>query len=180
MRTTHLITLATLAGAGSLHAQEHAAPYAGLETRTLKALSEQEVQSYLQGDGMGFALAAELNHYPGPKHVLELAEQLALSPEQRANIERQFTAMQGQAAALGRAIVDREQELDSLFASGTIDSSGLEQAVSDIARLTGELRFVHLRAHLAVKDLLTEHQIGLYDQLRGYGHGHSGHLDREP
>ena len=33
---------------------------------------------------MGLALAAELNGYPGPSHVLELADKLELSAEQRA------------------------------------------------------------------------------------------------
>ena len=50
-----------------------ASPYVGLEAREIKALSEEQRQELLDGHGMGLALAAELNHYPGPKHVLELA-----------------------------------------------------------------------------------------------------------
>ena len=57
-------------------------PYRGQETREIKALSAQEVSDLLAGKGMGFAKAAELNGYPGPKHVLELAGPLALTPEQ--------------------------------------------------------------------------------------------------
>ena len=34
--------------------------------------------------GMGLALAAELNGYPGPAHVIELAKSLGLSEPQRA------------------------------------------------------------------------------------------------
>lgn len=37
-------------------------PYAGQQTREVKALSTQEVDDYLNGRGMGFAKAAELNH----------------------------------------------------------------------------------------------------------------------
>jgi hypothetical protein len=33
---------------------------------------------------MGLALAAELNGYPGPAHVIELAKSLGLSEPQRA------------------------------------------------------------------------------------------------
>src|SRR5256886_16049718 len=62
---------------------ETASPYAGQETREIKALSRDEINSYLSGDGIGFAKAAELNHYPGPKHILQLADQLLLSEEQR-------------------------------------------------------------------------------------------------
>jgi hypothetical protein len=57
-------------------------PYAGEEARAIKALSDQEIEAYLSGQGMGYAKAAELNSYPGPKHVLELARELGLTPAQ--------------------------------------------------------------------------------------------------
>jgi hypothetical protein len=57
-------------------------PYVGQETRDIKALSQQDIDDYLNGRGMGYAKAAELNHYPGPRHVLDLAHTLALTPEQ--------------------------------------------------------------------------------------------------
>ena len=41
-----------------------ASPYAGSENREIKALSSDEIASYLQGKGMSLAKAAELNHYP--------------------------------------------------------------------------------------------------------------------
>src|SRR5215475_1130417 len=68
--------LAILCNAAS--AQSHQ-PYAGFEQRPIKALSEQEVDDLRAGRGMGLALAAELNGYPGPSHVLELADRLDLS-----------------------------------------------------------------------------------------------------
>ena len=49
-------------------------PYAGEETRAIKALSAQEVESLLGGKGMGFAKAAELNGYP--LKITELLAQL--------------------------------------------------------------------------------------------------------
>jgi len=54
-------------------------PYAGMQTRPIKALSEQQVADLGAGRGTGLALAAELNGYPGPSHVLELADKLDLS-----------------------------------------------------------------------------------------------------
>jgi hypothetical protein len=42
---------------------EHSSPYVGQEGRKIKALSEEEVQGYLSGSGMGLAKAAELNHW---------------------------------------------------------------------------------------------------------------------
>jgi hypothetical protein len=61
--TTTLGLLATAALAQS--------PYAGLQTRPIKTLSEQQVADLKAGRGMGLALAAELNGYPGPAHVLD-------------------------------------------------------------------------------------------------------------
>ena len=56
--------------------------YSGMETRRVKALSEEQIADLEGGRGMGLALAAELNGYPGPLHVLELAETLDLTDEQ--------------------------------------------------------------------------------------------------
>src|SRR5258705_1471679 len=75
-----LLALAFITNAA--HAQ-HPAPYAGKEQRAIKALSDDEVKQYSAGAGMGHAKAAELNRYPGPMHVLELADTLELSSEQR-------------------------------------------------------------------------------------------------
>jgi hypothetical protein len=61
-------------------------PYAGLEARSIKTLSDQQIGDLRAGRGMGLALAAELNGYPGPMHVLELADALGLS----ANSVRRF------------------------------------------------------------------------------------------
>src|SRR5687767_11125254 len=51
-------------------------PYVGQEDRAIKALDAKDVDGLLAGSGMGYAKAAELNGYPGPMHVLELAEKL--------------------------------------------------------------------------------------------------------
>ena len=59
--------------------QDTRSDYSGQQSREIKSLSSQEVQGYLAGQGMGFSKAAELNHYPGPKHVLELQTKLNLS-----------------------------------------------------------------------------------------------------
>lgn len=58
-----------------LAAEMPATPYAGQQTRTIKALSDDEIAALRNGEGMGMAKAAELNGYPGPIHVLSLAAQ---------------------------------------------------------------------------------------------------------
>jgi hypothetical protein len=71
-----VMTAGVLSGAALAQSQQ---PYAGLEARSIKALSQQQIDDLKAGRGMGLALAAELNGYPGPMHVLELADALHLS-----------------------------------------------------------------------------------------------------
>jgi Spy/CpxP family protein refolding chaperone len=179
MRTSLAAVLAALSvTTASLPAQQ--SPYAQHTQREIKALSTEEVAGYLAGEGMGMALAAELNAYPGPKHVLELADSLALTEAQRAETQAVFDRMKMQAVRLGHEIVERERTLDRLFASGEITEEMLEALVSEIGVLTAELRYAHLRAYLAVKRLLTAEQATRYDALRGYGeHGEGEHRHRE-
>lgn len=154
-------------------------PYAGQEVRDIKALSPQEVDDYLSGRGLGYARAAELNRYPGPRHVLDLAEELGLSDEQKARSKAIFAAMQEEAIELGQQLVNKERALDHGFAAGSIDDDALLALVSEIGALDARIRFVHLNAHLKQRALLTEHQIDVYDRLRGYGrhaeHDHAQH-----
>ena len=143
-------------------------PYVGLQQREIKALSPQETQEYLEGKGMGFAKAAELNHFPGPLHVLQLADKLGLTPEQWARTEQIRAAMQQQGKALGRALVQKERELDRSFSSGDIDAATLRVLVTEIGRLQAEVRSAHLQAHLEQKAILTPAQVAAYDKFRGY------------
>ena len=85
----YLLAAATLSISGAA-AQ---APYAGMEARPIKALSEQQVADLKAGRGMGLALVAELNGYPGPSHLLELADQLGLSDAERSTVRGLFEAM---------------------------------------------------------------------------------------
>lgn len=151
-----------------VRAQAHRSPYAGRQEREIKALSAEDVQAYLEGRGMELALAGELNHYPGPLHVLELAGPLQLTEVQKAQTEKVRAAMLGEAKKLGRFVVEKEKELDGLFAGGKIDEGGLRTLVREIARWQGELRIAHLRSHLELKRILTPEQVKRYDELRGY------------
>lgn len=153
-------------------------PYANLNDRTIKALSKEEIDSLLAGRGMGLALAAELNAYPGPKHVLELAEKLELSQQQQSETEKIYQAMLHKAKQLGKAIVEHEQKLENRFSTKQIDEQELTQRLNKISALKAQLRFVHLNAHLSLYTVLTEHQNRQYQKLRGYftsKHQHKSH-----
>ena len=150
-------------------------PYAGQQGRPVKALSEQEVADLLAGRGMGFAKAAELNHYPGPRHVLDLAGDLGLSEQQLQAVQAVFARMRTEAQSLGAMIVEREAMLDRLFVEARIDAGLLEAETTAIAELQGQLRRVHLAAHLDTRTVLTPEQVDRYDTARGYGDQTSGH-----
>jgi hypothetical protein len=90
-------------------------PYAGMETRPIKALSEQQIADLRTGRGTSLALAAELNGYPGPRHALELADQLDLLPQQLRNVKRLFDEMTAGAVARGQKLITQETELDGQF-----------------------------------------------------------------
>ncbi len=149
---------------------DHANPsaYAGDTDRTVKALSAEETAGLLEGRGLGLARAAELNGYPGPLHVLELADSLALSGEQRAEAQRLFDAVQADARPLGAQIVEMERHLDQLFARGEATEEMVARMTEHIGEARGRLRAVHLNAHIAMRDALTPEQVTAYDRLRGY------------
>lgn len=148
-------------------------PYAGLQDREIKALSSTEIRDYLDGKGMGYAKAAELNHYPGPLHVLDLADKLGLTPEQKGRSQKIFTRMQHEAKRAGKALVDKERELDRRFAHATIDTATLRAVLDEIGKLQADVRRTHLQAHLEQRAVLTPAQIAAYDTLRGYAAGGS-------
>src|SRR4051812_41793505 len=83
-------------------------PYAGIQTRAIKALSDQQIADLRAGRGMGLALAAELNGYPGPSHLLELADRLGLSDAQRSSARKLFEAMKSETIPIGERLIAQE------------------------------------------------------------------------
>jgi hypothetical protein len=63
---------------GAVLAQQQ--PYAGIQNRPIKTLSDQQIADLNAGRGMGLALAAELNGYPGPVHAIDIPNSWALLP----------------------------------------------------------------------------------------------------
>jgi Spy/CpxP family protein refolding chaperone len=161
--------IASIAFVTSVHAQT---PYAGMQGRSIKALSDQQIADLNAGRGMGLALAAELNGYPGPSHVLELADKLNLTADQRASMQRLFDAMKDEAMPLGSKLIEQEAELDRQFASRTVTPESLKASTAAVAATQGILRETHLKYHLSTGSILTPAQMTKYAELRGYGSGH--------
>lgn len=134
--------LAACALAVPVSAETPDAPYAVQQSRAIKKLSDEDIAALRAGNGMGLAKAAELNGYPGPAHVLALADRLQLTAAQRQEVAAIHARMGAGARPLGEAVIAH-----------------------------GRLRAVHLAAHLSTRALLSPEQIALYQQLRGYGEG---------
>jgi Spy/CpxP family protein refolding chaperone len=145
-----------------------ASPYAGEQSREIKSLSANEIKALHQGAGMGYAKAAELNGYPGPMHVLELARPLQLSAEQRQASEQLMAQHKTTARTLGGQLVDAERALDTAFAQKQIDAQRITELTQRIGNLQATLRAEHLQTHLRQTALLQPQQIARYQSLRGY------------
>ncbi len=159
-----LIITLILVGVGLAVASTQS-PYSGEETNEIKSLSPNEINGLLQGEGMGFAKAAELNQYPGPRHVLDMAGQLQLSNQQIAQTNQIFENMRENTVSLGIQLVNYEKELDSLFSTGQVAASELDSLLLKIGETRAKLRGAHLHAHLEMKKILNHHQIMMYDNL---------------
>jgi hypothetical protein len=161
----YLLATALLMATASAFAQT---PYAGMHLRAVKALSDQQIADLAAGRGMGLALAGELNGYPGPAHVIELADRLALSQDQRERIQRLFDSMKAEAVPLGSNLIALEAELERLFASRSVTTASLKAATAAIAATQGELRETHLEYHILAAEILGDDQMQKYAVMRGY------------
>jgi hypothetical protein len=152
-------------------------PYAGQELRDIKSLSDNDIQSLQNGTGEAFGgmtKLAELNGYPGPRHVLDMASELQLTDGQRMEIERIYQNMSNKAKDIGAAIIAIEQDIDEAFANKTITQENLKLMLDKSADLYGQLRFIHLSAHLDTVQMLTIEQVQMYNTMRGYDSGTTG------
>ena len=120
--------------------------------------------------GSRLAREAELNRFPGPKHLLDLKAELDLAGDRIRRIEAIYAKMKAEAVAKGEEILRAERHLADLFASG-------RPLVAEVARMTGhlgvmrgQLRAIHLLAHIEAARELTPGQIEGYQRLRGYAH----------
>jgi LTXXQ motif family protein len=167
-----VLSLSAASSALGQHAGHQQQPqtngYADMQSREVKALSPEQMADLREGRGMGASLPAELNGVPGPIHVLHLSQRLKVTPEQQAALERISTDMKSSAQQLGAQVIGAEKDLDRAFEAGSIDETGIKDATARIAALQGQLRAVHLSAHLKTKQLLSDEQVAAYNVARGY------------
>jgi len=173
MRVVAAVEALLLAASLAAAEGELTSPYRHQSQSGLRGLDAREMAELRAGTGMGLARVAELNSYPGPRHVLDANEagQFPASSEQIEQVRSIFEAMRGDAKRVGARILDEEGQLETAFRTATITEPDLRARVARIAALQGELRVIHLRAHVATRAILSDAQVARYNALRGYTAG---------
>jgi Spy/CpxP family protein refolding chaperone len=161
------VAAAVLVAVPSVWAQ-HGHGHAGGH-QAAEACSAEFDQVVGDGRGFGMAFAADQNGYPGPMHVLELADRLKLTAEQEAKARALMHAMFAESKPKGARLLEAEARLRRLFADRTADNATVRAAVDDVERARSEVRLVHLLTHLKTRDLLTEEQRRIYHEARWSG-----------
>ena len=165
------LSFALSVSAYSAETPKYQSKYIGQEKRVIKSLSEDDIRQLKQGEGWGLAKAAELNGMPGPAHVLQMKQQIALTKDQETKITALYEDMKSKAIPLGNDLVKLEKKLNDSFADRSITTEQLNRQLDAIAKVQKNLRYVHLVTHLMTPKILTAQQIETYNQLRGYNSG---------
>ena len=165
------ISLFALTATWALAQHDHTmSPYAHTQSAEVATLTPDEVRELRNGEGMGLARPAELNSFPGPRHLLDLKADLDLTREQIARIEAIHAEMKTGAIAKGEAILQAELHLANLFATGRPTAAETTRMTEHLGIMRGQLQAIHLLAHIKSTRELTAEQIERYDRLRGYRH----------
>ena len=124
----------------------------------LGGISEQEKEMLLKGGGLGAGMIAMMNGYPGPKHVLEMGDELELTAAQRESIGTIYGKAKAESVQLGTELVEKDEALAALFTSGSVSTKDVEKRSREIGELQGRLRAAHLNAHVQTHAELTPAQ----------------------
>jgi Spy/CpxP family protein refolding chaperone len=168
--STYLLSFAIFLPLSSLAQHSHGpqTPYAGMQNRAIKSLSDSDIHELRRGGGWGLALAAELNGMPGPAHLLELKDQIPLTADQVTKIQALMDQMRKAAIPTGERLIAAEKALEAAFAAGKLNEASLRRLLAEAESARSELRFIHLSQHYKTVEFLKPEQIQRYNILRGY------------
>lgn len=139
----------------------------GLSWANAPSSSEERAKGLREGRGMGYAVSAENNGYPGPRHVLEAADKLDLSETQRQQTAVLIAEMKAEAIPAGERLLADESALGQLFATKSAMLPTISVASDKASRSESALRVIHLKYHLKMVRILTPEQIRTYYALGG-------------
>jgi Spy/CpxP family protein refolding chaperone len=146
----------------------------GMGGGMLGGVSEQEKEALLKGAGLGAGMIAMMNGYPGPKHVLEMGDELGLTAEQRESIGKTYGKVKAESVEFGTELVEKDEKLTALFASGSVSTGEVEKLSREIGELQGRVRAAHLNAHVETYDALTPAQREQLSSMQGMHQMHQG------
>lgn len=146
----------------------------GMGGGMLGGVSAQEKEALLKGAGLGAGMIAMMNGYPGPKHVLEMGDELELTAAQRESIGTIYGKVKAESVKYGTELVEKDEELAALFASGSVSTDKVEKLSRDIGELQGRVRAAHLNAHVETFDALTPAQRETLSSMQGMHQMHEG------
>jgi Spy/CpxP family protein refolding chaperone len=158
--------LAVLLGGAAVTSGQHGHGHGGDGHRAAQACTTEFEKVVGDGRGFGLAFAADQNGYPGPMHVLELKDRLALTADQETKARALMHAMFAESRPKSRQLLEAEAALRRLFAAGSADDAAVRAAVADVERARSEVRLVHLLTHLKARDILTAEQRRIYHEAR--------------
>ena len=81
-----------------------------------------------------------------------------------------YEEMKAQAVAKGESILAAERHLAALFSSGRPSAAEVTRVTGHLGAMQGELRAIHLLAHIEAARELSPEQVENYQRLRGYSH----------
>jgi len=140
----------------------------------LSGVSEQEKEALLKGGGLGAGMIAMMNGYPGPKHVLEMGDELELTDAQRESIGTIYGKVKAESVELGTELVEKDKALAALFTSGSVSTKDVEKRSREIGELQGRLRAAHLNAHVQTHAELTPAQLAKLPTMQEMHQMHQG------
>lgn len=146
----------------------------GMGGGMLGGVSEQEKEALLKGAGLGAGMIAMMNGYPGPKHVLEMGDELGLTAKQRESIGKTYGKVKAESVEFGTELVEKDEKLTALFASGSVSTGEVEKLSREIGELQGRVRAAHLNAHVETYDALTPAQREQLSSMQGMHQMHQG------
>lgn len=129
-------------------------------------LDPGELAAIRDARGHGMAAAAEAHALPGPRHALDLADELGLDDDQRSTLDRLMTEMRAGALSAGDEVLRAERALDVELAASRPDPERVETLSVAAGEARGRLRAVHLKIHIAAGHVLTPAQRARYVALR--------------
>lgn len=140
----------------------------------LSGVSEQEKEMLLKGSGLGAGMIAMMNGYPGPKHVLEMGDELELTAAQRESIGTIYGKVKAESVKLGTELVEKDEALAALFTTGSVSTKDVEKRSREIGELQGRLRAAHLNAHVQTHAELTPAQLAKLPTMQEMHQMHEG------